>query len=188
MKRYIAVIELDDDEEIVGDANISYTYRSNGTNYGTDESVELKEESEDAKNKTYEDGLNEAWEVARKITCAPTSGGQDEEWVNDMFGYQSRSAVMRNYSASEAITKIKEYEEKQKKAEIHVGDEIYSELTNSKAVVQHIDAWDRYQCFLDSGSQFIIDKHTFNEYWVKTGKSYPQIAKVLKQMKEGEGR
>ena len=33
MKRYIAVIELDDDEEIVGDANISYTYCSNGTNY-----------------------------------------------------------------------------------------------------------------------------------------------------------
>lgn len=67
---------------------------------------------------------------------------------------------------------------------VHVGDEIYSELTDSKAVVHHIDAWDRYQCFLDNGSQFILDKHTFNDYWVKTGKSYPQIAEVLKQMNE----
>lgn len=67
---------------------------------------------------------------------------------------------------------------------IHVGDEIYSELTDSKAVVHHIDAWNRYECFTDSGSQFIIDKHTFNDYWVKTGKSYPQIAEVLKQMNE----
>ena len=69
---------------------------------------------------------------------------------------------------------------------VHVGDEIYSELTNSKAVVQHIDAWNRYECFTDRGSQFIIDKHTFNDYWVKTGKSYSQIAEVLKQMQEGE--
>lgn len=67
---------------------------------------------------------------------------------------------------------------------IHVGDEIYSELTDSKAVVHHIDAWNRYECFTDRGSQFIIDKHTFNDYWVKTGKNYPQIAEVLKQMNE----
>ena len=71
---------------------------------------------------------------------------------------------------------------------VHVGDEIYSELTNSKAVVQRIDAWHRYQCFTNNGDQFIIDKHTFNEYWVKTGKNYPQIAEVLKQMKEGEDK
>ena len=69
---------------------------------------------------------------------------------------------------------------------VHVGDEIYSELTNSKAVVHHIDAWNRYQCFTDDGSQFILDKHTFNEYWVKTGRNYPQIAEVLKKMKEAE--
>ena len=67
---------------------------------------------------------------------------------------------------------------------VHVGDEIYSELTDSKAVVHHIDAWNRYQCFTDNGNQFILDKHTFNDYWVKTGKNYPQIAEVLKQMNE----
>lgn len=30
-----------------------------------------------------------------------------------------------------------------------------------------------------------IDKQTFNDYWAKTGKNYPQIAEVLKQMKGG---
>ena len=67
---------------------------------------------------------------------------------------------------------------------VHVGDEIYS-ITGGKAVIQCIDAWDRYQCFTDSGDQFIIDTETFNDYWAKTGKNYPQIAEVLKQMKEG---
>lgn len=45
MKRYIAVLELDDDDEII-DASVSYVYCKNGTNYLTTESVEFKEESE----------------------------------------------------------------------------------------------------------------------------------------------
>ena len=67
---------------------------------------------------------------------------------------------------------------------IRVGEQIYS-ITGCKAVVQCIDAWNRYQCFTDSGEQLIIDTETFNDYWAKTGKNYPQIAEVLKQMKEG---
>ena len=82
------------------------------------------------------------------------------------------------------LVQTRRYLLKQTDKIVHVGDEIYSELTDSKAVVQHIDAWNRYECFTDRGSQFIIDKHTFNDYWVKTGKSYPQIAEVLKQMNE----
>ena len=136
--------------------------------------------------KTYEDGLNDVWELAKRIVCLPSDGGEPGEWLENVFGNSVPAIVMKNYSASEAITKIKEYEEKQKKAEIHVGDEIYSELTDSKAVVQRIDAWNRYQCFTDEGAQFVIDRQTFNDYWVKTGKNYPQIAEVLKQMKEGE--
>lgn len=66
---------------------------------------------------------------------------------------------------------------------VHVGDEICS-ITGDKAVVQGIDTWHRYQCFTDNGDQLIIDTETFNDYWAKTGKNYPQIAEVLKQMKE----
>lgn len=88
-------------------------------------------------------------------------------------------------SFMEDVSAVEEQLPKQAEDKIvHVGDEIYSELTDCKAVVQHIDAWDRYECFADMGSQFIIDKHIFNDYWVKTGKNYPQIAEVLKQMKE----
>lgn len=48
MKKYIAVLEIEDDEDIVGsiEAIASYTYRENGTNYATTESVEFKAESE----------------------------------------------------------------------------------------------------------------------------------------------
>ena len=48
MKRYIAVLEIEDDVEIVGDieAVVNYTYRDNGTNYAYTESVEFKLEQE----------------------------------------------------------------------------------------------------------------------------------------------
>ena len=56
MKRYIAILEIDDDCEIAGsiDATASYTYRENGTYYATTESVEFKAESEE-KGMTRED-------------------------------------------------------------------------------------------------------------------------------------
>lgn len=52
MKRYIAVLEIDDEREIVGsiDATASYTYRRNGTNYAKFERVKFKEESEETTN------------------------------------------------------------------------------------------------------------------------------------------
>ncbi len=133
----------------------------------------------------YECGLDDAWEAARKIV---STDGYTWTALENMFDTKSLSTIFNTYTASEAIEKILKYEEKQTYNDkiVHVGDEIYSELTDCKAVVQHIDAWNRYQCFIDNGDQFIIDSETFNDYWVKTGRSYPQIAEVLKQMKESE--
>ncbi len=71
MKRYIAVLEIEDDEEIVGDANISYTYRSNGTNYGTDESVQLKADTEE-QSAIQINNFDTPIEVAQKIINATT--------------------------------------------------------------------------------------------------------------------
>jgi ribosomal protein L40E len=69
---------------------------------------------------------------------------------------------------------------------IKVGDEIYSDETDMTAVVHHIDAWGRYQCFNENGAQFVLDKETYDEYWHKTYKYYPQIAEVLKLLRGEE--
>ena len=65
MKRYIAVLELDDDEEII-DASVSYVYRSNGTNYLTTESVEFKADAEE-QSAIQIDITDTPIEVAQKI-------------------------------------------------------------------------------------------------------------------------
>ena len=67
-----------------------------------------------AEKKAYEDGMNVAWEVARKLVH-PRLGGYTEEQKQRIFGeYVSSDSILRNFTASEAIAKIKEYEDKQK--------------------------------------------------------------------------
>lgn len=154
---------------------------------------------------TYLEGLNKIIETMRKLELDPNTQQSTylglivtqlatiaDELARMNGGVKSNSEVHCactdeevSKSFMEDVSAVEEQLPKQTNDKIiHVGDEIYSELTDSKAVVHHIDAWNRYECFTDRGSQFIIDKHTFNDYWVKTGKNYPQIAEVLKQMNE----
>lgn len=171
MKRYIAVLDLDDDEEIVGDANISYTYRSNGTNYGTDESVELKAEGEGQRMKTYEDGLRDAWKVARMIGSADNGYTCDE--LGDIFGSRSVGHIFDYLTASEAIDAVEKYEE------FKVGDEVIDDAGN-KSVVVNVSG-EYIIVVLDDGTAMRWLKEGFK----KTGRHFPQIEEVLKQMQEG---
>lgn len=172
MKRYIAVLELDNDEEII-DASVSYVYRSNGTNYSTTESVEFKEESD----KTYEDGLNEAWELARYISCTPNEGGKSIEWVEDVFGCGNRRDVLRNHSASEVIVKIEEYENR-----IKVGDEVIDSngMLEKRSVVVRVSG-SVITIMEGDGTVSRWEKEDFK----KTGRHFPQIEEVLQKMQEG---
>lgn len=134
-------------------------------------------------DKTYTDGLNDAWELTRKLIISDYDGAYSAKDMRDIWKHGGFLSILKDFTAQQALEKLREYE---KNVEIHVGDEIYSKLTECKAVVQRIDYWNRYQCFTDNGSQFIIGEETFNDCWVKTGKNYPQITEILKQMKEGK--
>lgn len=167
MKKYIAVIELDNDEEII-DASVAYVYRSNGTNYSTTESVEFKEESE----KTYEDGLNEAWEAARNVVDCEVPF---EFW--DLASGQSNLAVFKHYSATGAIEKIKEYENR-----IKVGDEVIDSngMLEKRSVVVRVSG-SVITIMEGDGTVSRWEKEDFK----KTGRHFPEIADVLKQIQEG---
>ena len=133
----------------------------------------------------YERGLNEAWECTKKIACTPEKGGYTWSALEQIFNTRSLSNIINTYTASEAISKIKEYEEKQKQTddEIKVGDEIYNLDKNYKSVVTAV---------FDTLSGPSAVYFTQNGKWYgdllknlhKTGRHFPQIAEVLKQMKE----
>ena len=143
---------------------------------------------EESTKDAYDKGLNDAWEAARKLSIHPSIGGLDDKAYKAMFGDKFRMAdqVLNNLSASEAIAKIKAYEE-QKKAEeneIKVGDEVVG-VFGFRGVVVGIHLPSNEASIL-STEHTVPQMYPLNNIRSKTGRHFPQIEEVLKQLQEGE--
>lgn len=139
-------------------------------------------DTEEAEKKAYNRGLNEAWDVARKLVH-PRLGGYTEEQKQHIFGeYVSSDSILQNFTASEAIAKIKAYEDKQKQdAEIKVGDEVTH--NGAKFIVLNIDSQTSVYC-LDTIGRTPIFTNIHN--LTKTGRHFDQIAEVLAELRGAE--
>ena len=130
-------------------------------------------------DEAYQRGLNDAWEAAKKIIEMPDPPywGVFSEYKSDLFG---------KITASEAIEKLKAYEEKQKAAdEIKVGDEVISLDRKGKAI-EEMSPWFvtyetkySYQGFDTDGSFRSNPKESVR----KTGRHF-NIDKILKEMQQ----
>lgn len=126
--------------------------------------------------KTYEDGLNEAWEMAKRIACLRTDGGESAEWLQNVFGDSIPAIIIAKHSASEAIKQVKEYEE------IKVGDEVIDSngMLEKRSVVVRVSG-SVITIIEGDGTASRWEKEGFK----KTGRHFSQIEEVLKQMQEG---
>lgn len=66
----------------------------------------------------YEQGLNDAWELARKIAISVADGGYLDSELVDIFGTKNCQTIICVLTAKEAISKVEDYENKK----IKVGD------------------------------------------------------------------
>lgn len=132
----------------------------------------------------YQEGLEDAWEAARKIA------NEDNDSVNfEVFGYTDAFAIIDEFTAKEAIEKIREYEEKQKQTdEIKIGDEImiYDCDGNHKAVVVDRDSDGALWVLDENGANFVIEPDTDDRTAERTGRHFEEIAAVLGKLKGGE--
>lgn len=125
----------------------------------------------------YQKGLDDAWECARKIM---RMGSTKQE---EIFCVHGDLEILERLHPSTAISKIKAYEEKKKagEEEIKIGDEVKNKKGKRTIVT----------AFWNTGSVSTIDVVTGKTYieepskLLKTGRSFPQIAEVLKQLQEG---
>lgn len=132
-------------------------------------------DTEEAENKAYNRGLNDAWDAARKLVHR-INGGYTETEKKIIFDTSTSDSILLNYTATEAIAKIKAYEDKQKQdAEIKVGDEVIVD-DGVRAIV----IGKSYGLYLAIAVDFSL--HEAKEY-KKTGRHFPQIAEVLKEMR-----
>ena len=128
-------------------------------------------------DEAYNRGLNEAWEAARKLGAIPMDD------YSELF--ETKSPYF-DFSVQEVLAKIKEYEDKQKQEQFAIGDEVYSDAFDDKGIITHITE-DNVSCvcIICNGSTMMkvgtIGLH-------KTGRHFPQIAEVLKQMNREEDK
>ena len=143
-------------------------------------------DTEEAEEKAYNRGLNEAWKAAKKIHDGQISYevfGLDK--TGNGLSYASPLNWGETITAQEVIAKIKKYEDKQKQdAEIKVGDEI--RLHDAIEVVTSVMSTG-LQTIDASGNTSTWYYHTYPlETWKKTGRHFPQIAEVMKEMRGAE--
>lgn len=120
----------------------------------------------ESEGKTYEDGLDEAWELAKKIICNVEYGGLHESELEQIFGYSEFDDVLKNYTPQEVAAKIAEWESKQ---EICVGDILQDKDTGKEVVVSHTESREAKNIFVifPDGSCGENEKRDF----IKTGRT-----------------
>lgn len=113
-----------------------------------------------AQEKTYEDGLNDAWETAGKIVSAIPCDD-----LIDIFDTDYWKEIFKDKTASEAIEKIKAWEDEKNK--IHVGDVIETEDGCNAVVIRIND--DTFTALFKDGDTVI---YTYTRDWglKKTGR------------------
>ena len=120
----------------------------------------------------YEKGLNDAWDAARKIV------DMYSEVRRKIFGENLIQRIQSIYSASEAIEKIRQYEQRQEE-QIQVGDEVATVL--GEAVVVGVGPVHLAYVYAEGSTGSDKVKNV-----KKTGRHFPEISEVLKKMREGE--
>jgi len=123
----------------------------------------------------YDAGLDDAWKAARKIANMPYN---EEEKAFGSGGW----AFIEKHTASEAIEKIRQYEQekKEKEEQIQVGDEVNAPF--GKAIVVNVDSVAEKIWFLYADGHGGFD--FFKDAPTKTGRHFPEIATVLEKMRE----
>lgn len=114
----------------------------------------IKEEVLHTMDDAYNKGLNDAWELARKIVLLERDGGYSTQELKRILGYGGYESVLKAFTPQEALAKVKEYKDK-----IKVGDVIRLKGNTHEAIVTRANVIDIYYLFRDgSCGRFYAEK------------------------------
>jgi hypothetical protein len=144
----------------------------------------INEHFGDLQDTAYQRGLEDAWNVARKIAVETDDGGVSISALYEMFGTESMCMIMKNNTVHDVTNKLKAYEEKQKADDgIKVGDEVAFHHDDGRPDTVVVVTYIGQDGFIDGmdgrGTQYA---HKNPTNWTKTGRHF-DIAKILEAMK-----
>ena len=144
----------------------------------------INEHFGELQDEAYQAGMDKAWEIARRIRVNYEDGGIDGDGLRKMFGTANTYTIIKDNTASEAVAKIKAYDNAMHYGRIEVGDEV--EWDGDKYVVTYLN-YDietseitDYDLLAYDGS--VVD-HVKKCTFTKTGKHY-DIQSILEAMRE----
>ena len=142
----------------------------------------INEHYGELQDEAYQRGLEDAWNVARKIAVETDDGGVSIEALYKMFGTESMCMIMKNNTVHDATDKLKAYEDKQKDR-IEVGDiverYIDGKLDSKGIYLQEEGGY--WRCLFDTGAVLMTFAYPKGQF-KKTGKHY-DIASILEAMR-----
>jgi hypothetical protein len=139
-----------------GDEKITY-HVANDVLHTTDES--------------YNKGLNDAWELAKKIEISSYDGGYTGKELMEMFGTISFNKIFADLTPQEALTKVKQYEERN---EIKKGDVVNDSV--GETLVLRIDDGRIYLLCRDGS----CGEYPLSPRFKKTGKHFDSIDEFMR--------
>ena len=127
----------------------------------------------------YENGLNDAWEAARTLWNTPNR--------KEVFGHTGFITALTTLTAQETMEKIRQYEQEKEELEIQgyfkKGEEVI-DADGTKAVILRVSEDNYCQVYTEKGCIKNWHIHTYKFH--KTGRYFPEVAEVLRKMKETE--
>lgn len=129
----------------------------------------------------YDDGLKDAWELAKKVVYDTTFAQFTEMGILGMFdGGEDCANILKKYSYNELKEKFEEYD---KKKDFKVGDVIINKTTHGKAII--VGTEDELYVCMSNDEIFSLSKFELNEMWEKTGVTYPEAPKLFDLVRTG---
>ncbi len=132
----------------------------------------------DLKKESYNKGLQDAWELALKVSASEKKEGISNDVCRAVFGTLCGAEIMRNNTPQEALAKIEAYEKEQEQT-IKVGDVVEGRYDKSvTVVVTSLSNDDTFNGINAKGRCF---SGRYVRDWKKTGK-HIDIANILAEI------
>lgn len=125
----------------------------------------------------YAQGLKDLWHTARVLLLKPEDGGLTQAEYRSLFIEDSTYNVLLRENPQNLIDKIEAFEQCKSDAEFHRGDEVI--YRGQRGILLRLETAKRYAGLWMDNEEYT---HAQTEHLVKTGMSYPEVAKALERI------
>lgn len=138
-------------------------------------------------NDDYQRGLNDAWDVCRRILLCTDDGGIPLSDIEKIFGSKGFTLLwlcqklLKEYTAEEVISKIKEYYDG-----FHVGDEVVFGSPHINGVVTKITPYGATTLRVLDKNGCVHLVYPASSGCKKTGRHLNEVEELLKLIENGE--